>query len=42
MLQTLQHSYSGLSLILRLNWDRLLSVGTIALALAAWTYVFGF
>lgn len=32
-MQTLQHSYRGLSLLFQLNWDRLLYLGTIAAAL---------
>ncbi|WP_425046553.1 hypothetical protein [Primorskyibacter sp. S87] len=37
-MQTLQQSYRGLSLVLELNWDRLLSLAAIfgALALGAW------
>lgn len=34
-MQTLQHSYRGLSLVMMLNWDRLLFLGTIACALMA-------
>ncbi|CUH84953.1 hypothetical protein [Thalassovita mediterranea] len=30
----IQQSYNGLSLLLELNWDRILMVGTIALTLA--------
>ena len=32
-MQTLQNSYRGLSLIMELNWDRMLYLGTLALAL---------
>lgn len=38
-MQTLQRSYRGLSLIMVLNWDRVLYVATIAVALAAGAYV---
>lgn len=38
-MQTLQHSYRGLSLVFQLNWDRLLFVGAIAVALAAGAYI---
>ncbi len=34
-MQTLQHSYRGFSLLMMLNWDRLLYLATIAVALAA-------
>lgn len=34
-MQTLQHSYRGFSLLMTLNWDRLLYLSTIACALAA-------
>ncbi len=34
-MQTLEHSYRGLSLIMALNWDRLLFLATIAFALTA-------
>ena len=34
-MQTLQHSYRGFSLLMTLNWDRLLYLATIACALAA-------
>lgn len=37
-MHTLQQSYRGLSLIMELNWDRLLYLGTLcaALAFGAW------
>lgn len=37
-MQTLQHTYRGFSLLLELNWDRLLFLTTIALSLmlGAW------
>ncbi|MGC1494544.1 MAG: hypothetical protein WA790_01955 [Sulfitobacter sp.] len=38
-MQTIQSSYRGLSLLMDLNWDRALYVGTIAVALAAGAYV---
>lgn len=34
-MQTLHHSYRGLSLIMMLNWDRLLFLATIGFALMA-------
>ncbi|MDK3020381.1 hypothetical protein [Pseudodonghicola flavimaris] len=34
-MQTLHHSYRGLSLVMQLNWDLLLYVGTILAALTA-------
>lgn len=34
-MQAIQSSYRGLSLLMVLNWDRALYVGTIALALSA-------
>ncbi|WP_255456122.1 hypothetical protein [Tropicibacter sp. Alg240-R139] len=38
-MQTLQHSYRGLSLLFELNWDRLLYLGTIAFALMLGAYL---
>ena len=38
-MQTLQQSYRGLSLLFELNWDRLLYLGTIALALLLGAYL---
>ena len=37
-MQTLTEGYRGLSLVMTLNWDRLLYLGTIAVALgfAGW------
>lgn len=37
-MQTLHQSYRGLSLVMELNWDRLLFLATLAAALAvgAW------
>ena len=34
-MDTIQQSYRGFSLLMNLNWDRLLYVATIAFALAA-------
>lgn len=34
-MHTLQHSYRGFSLMVELNWDRLLYLATIAFALMA-------
>lgn len=38
-MQTLQQSYRGLSLVMELNWDRILYVATIAFALFAGAYL---
>ncbi|MGJ8616603.1 MAG: hypothetical protein ACSHWS_07150 [Sulfitobacter sp.] len=38
-MQTIQSSYRGLSLLMQLNWDRVLYVATITFALAAGAYV---
>ena len=38
-MQTLQQSYRGLSLVMALNWDRLLFLATIAFALMAGSYL---
>tara|TARA_R110000787_G_scaffold4031_7_gene15708 strand:- start:568 stop:693 length:126 start_codon:yes stop_codon:yes gene_type:complete len=38
-MQTIQSSYRGLSLLMELNWDRVLYVATIAFALAAGAFV---
>lgn len=38
-MQTLQQSYRGLSLVMTLNWDRLLYLATIAVALMAGAYL---
>lgn len=38
-MQTLQQSYRGLSLVMSLNWDRLLYLLTIAFALMAGAYL---
>jgi hypothetical protein len=35
VMHTLQQSYRGFSLMIELNWDRLLYLATIAFALAA-------
>ncbi|WP_276308654.1 hypothetical protein [Pseudooceanicola lipolyticus] len=40
-MQVLQHSYRGLSLVMTLNWDRLLYLLTIAFALMAGAYLGG-
>lgn len=34
-MEAMQKSYRGLSLLMDLNWDRVLYIGTICLALAA-------
>ncbi len=34
-MHTLHQSYRGFSLMMELNWDRILYLGTIALALSA-------
>jgi len=34
-MQTMKTSYRGLSLLVDLNWDRALYIGTLVLALAA-------
>lgn len=41
-MQTLQHSYRGLSLLIELNLDRLLFLGAIAAALVSAAYIGGF
>ncbi|MFC3616371.1 hypothetical protein ACFORG_21725 [Lutimaribacter marinistellae] len=41
-MQVLQHSYRGLSLVMELNWDRILYVGMIALALVAGAWLGSF
>ncbi|GKY87617.1 hypothetical protein [Sinisalibacter aestuarii] len=38
-MEQIEHSYRGLSLLMNLNWDRLLYGATIAFALAAGAYV---
>ncbi|MFK7754715.1 MAG: hypothetical protein AB8B51_19490 [Sedimentitalea sp.] len=38
-MQTLQHSYRGLSLVMELNWDRILYLSTISVALMAGAYL---
>ncbi len=38
-MQTIQKSYRGLSLLMDLNWDRVLYVAVIATALAAGAFV---
>lgn len=38
-MQTLQHSYRGLGLVMQLNWDRILYVGIIALSLLLGAYL---
>lgn len=38
-MQTLQQSYRGLSLVMELNWDRLLFLATIGFALAAGAWI---
>lgn len=34
-METMQHGYRGLSLLMDLNWDRMLYVATITLGLTA-------
>ena len=38
-MHTLQQSYRGLSLVMVLNWDRLLYLATIGVALMAGAYL---
>lgn len=38
-MQQIQQGYLGLSLLMNLNWDRLLYAGTLAFALCAGAYV---
>jgi len=38
-MQTIQSGYRGLTLLFDLNWDRLLYVATIALALLAGAFI---
>ena len=38
-MQTIQSGFQGLTLLVSLNWDRMLYVATIALALLAGAYV---
>jgi hypothetical protein len=38
-MQTIQQGYRGLSLLMDLNWDRMLYIGTIALALFTGAYL---
>lgn len=38
-MQTLQQGYRSLSLLMNLNWDRLLYAGTLAFALGAGAYL---
>lgn len=38
-MHTIQQSYRGLSLVMELNWDRIIYLGTIALALGAGAYL---
>jgi len=40
-MSTLQQSYRGLSLVMELNWDRILFLGAIASALAAGGWLAG-
>lgn len=40
-MQTLQHSYNGLNLLLRLNWDRMLPVLLILGSLMAGAWIGG-
>ena len=41
-MEHIQQGYRGFTLLLGLNWDRLLYVGTIALALGAGAYLGAF
>ncbi|WP_280818006.1 hypothetical protein [Parasedimentitalea huanghaiensis] len=41
-MHTIQHSYRGLGLLMRLNWDRALSTGLIFLALIAGAWMANF
>ncbi|MEM8633181.1 MAG: hypothetical protein AAGF74_18320 [Pseudomonadota bacterium] len=38
-MQTLTHTYQGLSLVFTLNWDRLINLVTLAIALLTGAYV---
>ncbi|MCX8225031.1 MAG: hypothetical protein OTI35_03075 [Sulfitobacter sp.] len=38
-MQTIKTSYRGLSLLMDLNWDRVLYLGTLAFALAAGAFL---
>ena len=38
-MQTIQSSYRGLSLLMDLNWDRVLYIATIVVALAAGAFL---
>lgn len=38
-MQTFKHGYRGLSLLVDLNWDRVLYIGTLALALSVGAYI---
>lgn len=38
-MQTIQSGYNGLSLLLNLNWDRILYVATIAAALLVGAFI---
>ena len=38
-MHTLEHSYRGLSLVFQLNWDRLVNLVTLVIALLAGAYV---
>ncbi len=42
MLTTVNHSIRGLGLLVNLNWDRFLSVGMTALAIAIGAYIMTF
>ncbi|MDX2484173.1 MAG: hypothetical protein QNK42_11005 [Pseudodonghicola sp.] len=41
-MQVLQHSYRGLSLIMELNWDLILYLATIAIALMVGAWMLSF
>ncbi|MEZ5768171.1 MAG: hypothetical protein R3D80_11215 [Paracoccaceae bacterium] len=38
-MQHIQHGYRSLTLLMEINWDRLLYVGTIAIALGAGAWI---
>ncbi|WP_406644459.1 hypothetical protein QEZ52_11320 [Aliisedimentitalea scapharcae] len=40
-MSTLQQSYRGLSLVMELNWDRILFLGAIVVALATGAWLGG-
>lgn len=38
-MQTLKHGYRGIGLLVDLNWDRALYVGTLAIALSVGAFI---